>query len=293
MNQQDAANILRTALTDVLPGGDLLMHVVQKDIIRVESGGQAYLVKWISAHDGAGQNELRVGRLFRKQALLPVPQLVFEKPVEGGVIAGWEWAEGLDLRTHRRDRLPEVFGWLGQLHRAMRNQGQVAAPMSSRTYATVRELVEAESVRLTALVEPAVRGICAEWLSRLEIGYSTLIHGDMHPGNVILGDDRVWFVDWGYARNSLNLFDLDYIHSVSMPGSQQFWAIIHPHEAMSVLDAYFDAAGIPCDDVLAIHRAVMVWNLLRSLESGLENGNATEAARARRQLAHLLSKDRL
>jgi hypothetical protein len=265
------------------------MNVVQKDIIRVESGGRPYLVKWISAHDTAGQNELRVGRMFRKQALLPVPQLMFEKPVEGGVIAGWEWAEGVDLRMHRRDRLPEVFGWLGQLHRAMRNQGPVSAPPTGRKYPTAGKLLQAESLRLTALVDPPLRSQCTDLLGRLEIGYPTMIHGDMHPGNVIAGDDRVWFVDWGYACNSLNLFDLDYIHSVPMPDSQHFWAIIHPLEAGPVLAAYFEAAGLPSADALPVHRAVMVWNLLRSLENGLENGFASEVSRARRQLAHLFS----
>ncbi len=290
MDRQNAAQILRTALTDVLPAGDPSMQVVQKDIIRLNVGEQSYLVKWISAGDATGQNELRIGRLFLKQALLPVPRLMFEKPVEGGVIAGWEWAEGRDLRLYDRERLPEVFAWLGQLHRAMRNQGAVVAPLSSRQYPSAGELVEAEARRLSALIDPPMRTAAIDLLLRLEAGYATLIHGDMHPGNVIVSDDRVWFVDWGYACNSLNLFDLDYIHSVPLPESQHFWAIIHPDEAGPVLAAYFDAAGLPCIDALPVHRAVMAWNMLRSLENSLENGYASEANRARRQIAYLLNK---
>jgi thiamine kinase-like enzyme len=130
---------------------------------------------------------------------------------------------------------------------------------------------------------------CTEVIARLEAGFATLIHGDMHPGNVIATPEKIWLVDWSYACNSLNLFDLDYVQSFPIESSGPAWAQIYPEEARMVLPAYFKAAGLEGLDITRIHQAVMVWSLLRSIENAVKNGYRSEALKERQQLMGLLA----
>lgn len=286
---QKAAENLKSLLADILPEGEISLKVISGKVIRLTAGEQSYLVKWISAKDSAGQNELRLGRILARQGKVPLPRLMFEKKVEGGVVAGWEWIDGHDLRFQDRQRLPEVFAKLGQLHKALRNNKEVIVPLRNHPFSTIKDMLAMEAYRLGNLYSPTFGARCVEILSRLEIGYPTLIHGDMHPGNVLVSSENVWFVDWSYACNSLNLFDLDYIHSQPLPGSEPVWTVIGPGEAIPVLAAYFQSAGMEPADILKTHQAVMLWNLLRKYENCIENTYVAEINQTRQQIQSLLN----
>ena len=289
LGAQKAAENLRSLLADILPDGEISLKVIAGKVIRLNAGDQSYLVKWISAKDSAGQNELRLNRMLAGMGVVSAPRLMFEKQVEGGIVAGWEWIDGHDLRFQDRRRLPEVFARLGELHRSLRNQAEVIVPLRSRPFASIRELLAAEAYRLGSLYSPGFGERCLEIFSHLEAGYPTLIHGDMHPGNVLVSPERVWFIDWSYACNSLNLFDLDYIQSLPLPGAEPVWTVIGPDEALPVLSAYFHAAGLDHIDLLKTHYAVMLWNLLRKHENCIENTYVAEINQTRLQIQALLA----
>jgi len=289
----DAEELLRSLQTNppgALPPGRLSVRQVQENVFRVEAGGWPFLVKWIAANNTAGQNELRIGRLFARYPVVPAPRLVFEQPGESGTLAGWEWIDRSDLRLQGRENLIEAFTRLGELHRMLRNTGEVISPPNGPRYANVTEMLAVETYRLTAAYDLPAQGQCGDILARLGSGYATLIHGDMHPGNIIASGERVWFVDWSFTCNSLNQFDLDYVLSVALPPGGPAWAKIYPREAALALPAYFRAAGLDGLQYFQVHQAVMLWNLLRNYENCVINGYRAELAGIRAQIQMLLEE---
>lgn len=298
MDAKQAARILNAALHDV-PAADAppdveveepVLYVVQENVYRLCAGEQTFLVKWITDQDAHGQNELRTARVFPQWVDVPAPRLLFEKKVKGGVLAGWQWLEGHDLRVQDRDRLTDAFTRLGRHHLAMFNRGRLASPLNQERFNSVAELLNAETERLAAPFGEATRASCQAVMARLGSGYATLIHGDLHPGNILLSGGQVYFVDWSYACNSLNFFDLDYVHSLPLKTGDPPWANIHPGEALMALPAYFNAAGLGHLNPFKTHEAVMVWNLLRTYQNRMVNGYKAEAQAIREQLFALLEK---
>jgi hypothetical protein len=274
-----------------LPDGEITARELQENVFRVRVGRHLFLVKWIAIENLRGQNELRIGRLFVRFHVVPAPRLLFETNVDLGVIAGWEWIEGHDLREQKRENQIDAFTRLGEFHRALRNSGEVVAPPNGGKYACVKEMLAAETYRLCSPFEQGIRERCVEIIRRLEVGYPTMIHGDMHPGNIIATEKQIWFVDWSYACNSLNLFDLDYVQSYALPPTGPAWSQITPQEAVMVLPAYFQAAGMEDVNYFQVHHAVMVWGLLRTYDNSVINGYRAELGLIRSQLQELLNVD--
>ena len=270
--------------------GESALYVVQENVYRLCVGGRSFLVKWITEQDAHGQNELRTARVFPQWTDVPAPRLMFEKKVKGGVLAGWEWIEGHDLRTQDRERLVDAFARLGRHHLAMFNRGRLVSPLNQTRFNSVAELLNSETERLTAPFDGVTRERCQAVIARLGSGYATLIHGDLHPGNILLSGGQVYFVDWSYACNSLNFFDLDYVHSLPVQTGDPPWAVIHPGEALMALPAYFHAAGLGHLDPFRTHQAVMVWNLLRTYQNSMVNGYKAEAQAIKEQLFELLGR---
>lgn len=85
-------------------------------------------------------------------------------------------------------------------------------------------------------------------------GPQTLIHGDLHIGNVYLDGDRVGFLDWGLSRASTPLRDVSYFLTMSVDVE-----VRRAHERALIqryLDALRAAGGfdISFDDAWAVHR---------------------------------------
>ena len=239
------------------------LEPLQENAYALYSATACLFLKWIAADDPYGQNEIRINRQLASMADFPGPRLLFSVPSGQATLAGWEWAAGSDLRQHGREALPQAFAELGRFHSRQRNAGPVYAPNAHHFYATVPAMLDAELATLTVGLERAVVARCTEAFQLLAAGYVTCIHGDLHPGNIRVAAARIQFVDWGYAANSLNLFDLGYVQRHEGQGvDANAWWQIKPSEADAVLAAYFAASGMPPVDWQPLHWAVEVWSAL-------------------------------
>jgi hypothetical protein len=255
--------ILRQALRAIPSlGGEWAFETLNENVYRLAQGERRYFTKWIADDDEHGRNELEINRTVLPQSGLPVPKLLHVLPAGQGRLAIWEWAGEEDLRAQGRDLLPQAFRLLGNFHAGQRHPGQLSSPVTNKTYPSVPDLLQGEAEDLGGLLPPAWRPRCAAGLAVLECGYPTLIHGDMHPGNLRRTQQGVLFVDWGYARRSLNLFDLDYIRSIGLDEDADEWWHIRPPEAERILPDYFAAAGLGALGHRAVHRGVMLWAAL-------------------------------
>ena len=213
---------------------------------QLQDGDSRFLVKWIADSDTWGQNEIRANMALVQLADAPAPRMVSTVEVAGATIACWEWLAGTDLRVHSRELLPTAFAQLGRFHLARRHHGPLCSPTTGKAYGTIEALLAHELALLSASLDGAIRASCAPFFGLLgQAGYPTIVHGDMHPGNILSCADGLRFVDWAYSLSSLNLFDLSYIQSVPLAGdSEAAWWAIGPQEARAILPAYFQASGL-------------------------------------------------
>jgi Ser/Thr protein kinase RdoA (MazF antagonist) len=277
----DASGVLAVLRSDPEPAGEWSAEALGENAYRIQQNGKAFFAKWIACDDPRGQNELEVNRTVLAATSLPVPKLLRILPAGPDRLAVWEWVEGDDLRSAQREFLPEAFRRLGEFHASRRGRGPVSSPVTSQTYETVEAFLEGETRALCMDLSPAQHEACARILQRLSCGYATMIHGDMHPGNLRLASSGPVFLDWGYARWSINLLDLDYIRSFPIRPPETDWWIIQPEEAGDVLAAYFSACGMLDAEIMKTHFAIMVWAALWNLyNSRQSHGDA-------RILAHL------
>lgn len=132
------------------------------------------------------------------------------------------------------------------------------------------EFVGAEKEDLLPLIDPDLRQVGDEVLDRLLLGFGTFIHGDVHPGNIILTADGLRFVDWSLADRSLNLLDLEFVESVTLEPQMASWPYMPPPEADAVLAGYSSTCGLGVEDLRRAHLAVMLWRDIGYLQSFLE-----------------------
>lgn len=282
--------LIQTALELDAPG---FLQQVQENTYRLQDRtGQVFFVKVILPGDSLGQNELRANQQALAHSTLPTPRLLRVVHTPQAEIACWEWLEGEDLRLRGRERLSQAFARLGEFHASQRFVGPLTCPLDGRVYASLPALLDA----IASYAPPDLREACVVRLCLLEAGYPTFIHGDMHPGNLRWQPGEggepaaLYFVDWGFACPSLNLFDLDYIHSVTLdpPEEVDTWWNITPAEARDVLPAYFAACGLGNLNPWEIQRSVMLWALLRSHYNASQNDDAPAAELAHRRIENLL-----
>ena len=283
----DAAGVLAVLRSDPEPAGEWSAKALGENTYLIQQNEQVFFAKWIACDDRRGQNELEINRTVLEETSLPAPKLLRVLPAGADRLAVWEWVEGDDLRSKHRERLPEAFRRLGEFHASRRVKGPVSSPITGETYETVEAFLQGETRALCMDLSPAQREACARILQRLSCGYPTLIHGDMHPGNLRLAPSGLMFLDWGYTRQSINLLDLDYVHSIPIRPPETDWWIIQPEEAEGVLAAYFSTCGLPDAETREIHFAIMVWAALWNLYNSRQ---PTEDARtlAQRRLEYLL-----
>lgn len=275
---------------DLQPDSEL--SPVRQNIYLLVNGWRSYHVKWIPADDKHGRNEVDVNRNILGGSTVPAPRMVLAAEADGGMVAVWEKLEGTDLRIGNRYMLPEAFRLLGRFHLAQRNDGPAHSNITGNDYATIREMIGNE-LQLHCSLLPDGRVVeerCASVLAALECGFTTLAHGDFHPGNVILNSTGLYFLDWAYAHRGVNLLDLDYVESVELEagGDKLPWWTIGPDEAGPVLSAYFDTCGLIHLDTANVHQAVMLHAQLRSHSNARQRGNDAGAAVALRNVHRLL-----
>ncbi len=290
-NVQEISAALRSSEEARARLGDFLVEPLQDRVYGLMTDlGKRFFVKVIPEDDKRGNNELHVNQTILSASELPAPQLLFSVKIPGATAACWEWSSGVDLRHRHRELLPEVFARLGQFHRTRKNNGRVCSPTTYIEYDSIPAFLAGEVEILGAFLGQEEQHRCADALSRLEAGFVTTIHGDMHPGNVRLAEDGFQVVDWEFSTNSLNLLDLDYLHSLpgleTEPGDE--WWNILPEESEKILPAYFEACGMGDANWRLLHLAVMVWAALRSRYNAAHYKNIAGAARSLRNLRKAL-----
>lgn len=250
----------------------------------------SYFIKWIPNSDQLGQNEIWVNQNILKKVDIPTPRLICTIKAEEVSIACWEWLDGKDLRFQHRDWLPLAFAKLGEFHAQQHNNQPVYSPTTLRSYNTISELLKTELEFLCSYHDSYVLQKARSLFSLLELGYPTYIHGDLHPGNIRLIGNNLKFVDWSYCKNSLSLFDLSYIETISFEGAvaNEWWQIT-PEESALILPLYYKACGLNEFDFKQTHHAVMLWSKLWSYSNCIKNDNKNEALICRQHIDQLIS----
>lgn len=105
-------------------------------------------------------------------------------------IDGPSMQEHLDRRLWQLDRMARTFA---ELHAAMHTADGNGLPDQ---LSTLREAIE----RARRMLRPSAVDAALARVSHLQPGTS-VCHGDLHPGNVLLAPDRAVVIDWENARS--------------------------------------------------------------------------------------------
>jgi thiamine kinase-like enzyme len=188
--------------------------------------------------------------------------------------------------------LPKAFTQLGKFHISQRHNQAVYSLLTYQAYDTPNELLAAEHEFLCSFHEDEIAQKAKPVFSKLEIGFPTIVHGDLHPGNIKLHAGKLKFIDWSYSRSSLNLFDLSYIETICDSDlSENKWWQITLTEAPEVLLAYYDAIGEPVENIGEIQRAITLWAKLWAYYNCVKYEDEVEAKKRKREIIHILEME--
>jgi hypothetical protein len=173
-------SVLRHAQSSVSLQTGFRLTDVQENVCLLTNGDQSDHVKWISAEDKLGQNEVSINQTVFRDGSAPAPRLVFVIQTEGGLVAAWEKLDGADLRTNNRGALPKAFAALGRFHLSQRSGGPVHSNITDKDYAAIGEMLQDElDLHCSLLPDGQTIGQkAAQGLAVLEGGYPTLVHGE-------------------------------------------------------------------------------------------------------------------
>ena len=157
-------------------------------------------------------------------------------------ISSWPWSEpalaavvsSALARLHDSPGLPrERFTWNYEAELAGSAEATLVLAKAAKCPAGRRHWRRLGDLRRVVAALPAIR-------SRLLSGITTVIHGDVHPGNVILrrggGDVEVLLVDWARARIGSPLEDVaSWLHSLGC------WEPQARRRHDTLMQAYLDA----------------------------------------------------
>jgi len=101
-------------------------------------------------------------------------------------------------------------GHLWQVKRLGRTLGELHAAMHATPGSGLAEQLEALRAAIAVAapeLPPTALEAASRRLDRLPRG-SSLCHGDLHPGNVLIGPSRAVIIDWGNARSGSPVADI-------------------------------------------------------------------------------------
>lgn len=218
-----------------------------------------------------------------KHAAVPRLLWTYDEGEEGWIVLVFEYLLGRHpFEPWRPDELKHVLQALEQLSTVL-----TPSPLEADRAGTASEVV-ATSVRGWRWLRDTGPSNLDDWSTRhldrlvaLEeeapraVAGRTLLHMDIRADNLLLGPDRVWFVDWPHATVGAGWFDLVcFAPSVAMQGGP-------PPEVLITHYAGFDA--IDDRDITAAIAAIAGFFTHRSLQPpppGLPTVRAFQAAQA-------------
>lgn len=200
-------------------------------------------------------------------------------PCEGGAVAVLDWIPGTTLRAGDRHELPEFFERLAKWHRANTGTLPVYSPYTGLEYRSISAFLDDELAHhLDQLGTLDRRAACRSMLQPLAGGVTTYTHGDVHPGNILVQNDRAFvLLDPEYLHIGCNFLDLDYVDWLGLEPEPTPWWTIREHRR-ECISRYFASLGSPTDSIFAVMTAVCLLTALRSHSNALkhETGNSGE-----------------
>ncbi|MEO3885981.1 aminoglycoside phosphotransferase family protein [Nonomuraea sp. B5E05] len=213
----------RVAEATTQPGGFSPAAAVR---LRTEGGRRAF-VKAVGPEPNADsvrmyQNELKIAAAL--PASVPAPRLLTGFELDGWVTLVFEDVEGAQPELPwRRDQLDRVLAALDEMSAAL-TPSPIDVPRMGETrgssFGGWGRLLDEDTTGL----DPWVLRHLDE-LAGLESGWAaaaagdTLVHADVRADNILLTDDRVYFVDWPWACLGAPWVDRVYLlPSVGMQG---------------------------------------------------------------------------
>ena len=251
------------------------------------ASGQRLAVKTVRRCAGRGVRGIEEAkRLIGTELKLvqPVKDLIY---VDDDVIALLDWIDGRSLKSESRSMLPAFFTDLRSWHESNRGAGAIYSPHASLEYESVLDFIESEVTHhLNNAGAPGLREVCIRQLSGLRRGFTTVLHGDVHPGNIVVERDRFVLLDPEYVHRGVNLLDLDYIeYFATGTATKPWWAITR--WARECVGAYFSGDSFGPVEIGKTMHSVQLLSSLRSITNSLvyKTGNTDEAIlRVRREL---------
>ena len=181
-------------------------------------------------------------RVFGRQASADATYLYLE---DAKPCASWPWRETTRsaavcrelARFHDSRELPrERFAWDYETELTRSAEATLRVARDARDPAGKRYWRRVGDLKRVVRALPAVR-------TRLLSGVTTVIHGDMHPGNVILRDGaslQVVLIDWARARVGSPLEDVaSWLHSLGC------WEPQARRRHDTLMQAYLGARAVP------------------------------------------------
>lgn len=287
--ESDIIEVLKNKHFDFFSYNDFKLCQIQENTFQLYNGNDYYFIKWFPIFNRHCYKEIQINIELLDKISLPSPKFHFVSKTKKGYFACWEWLEGFDLRIKNRHLLRDAFTMVGKFHLLYRYNGLISSPVTQNSYNSIKDMLNAEFEYLCSFFNLSTQKKCRLILSSLEVGYPTIIHGDLHPGNILFTHKGLQFIDWGCSIKSVNLFDLKFIQSIIFNHRNlNKWWIINPSESESVLNAYFDNCGISNIDYKQIHHAVMLWNELILHHLSTTKNNKTFILKCRRNIEFLL-----